>query len=77
MKIKIYGAEGCTTCSKLKKNIENVVADRDKDIEVVKVSDMETMASKGIMSTPAVAVDGEVKTTGRMLNEEEIRELID
>lgn len=76
MKIEVFGAENCSKCSKLKERIEEVAEQSEKDVEVEKVTDIERMAELGIMSTPAVVVEEEVKSTGKMLDEEEIEELI-
>lgn len=77
MKIEVFGAEGCKKCSNLKKKIEKVAEECDENVEVEKVTDVAKIASMGIMSTPAVAVDGEVEVAGKTLDEEEIEELID
>ncbi len=48
----------------------------NKEIEVVKVEDPVKLAEKGIMSTPAVAVDGEVKVKGRVPSNAEIKKFL-
>lgn len=75
MEIKVYGSSGCKKCSKLKKKIEKIVEREGReDIEVIKVEDMMELAQKGIMSTPAVSVDDEVKFAGQAPTEEEIKQ---
>ncbi|OKY77249.1 MAG: Thioredoxin [Candidatus Methanohalarchaeum thermophilum] len=76
MKIKVYGSSGCEKCSSLKEKIEEVIdeLDNEKQLKVEKIEDMAEMASKGIMSTPAVSISGEVKFRGRLPSKEEIRE---
>ena len=76
MKVEIFGAEGCKTCTNLKKRFEEVIEKTGNDVEVEKVTDLEKMAEMGIMSTPAVVIDGDVEASGEMLDEEEIKELI-
>lgn len=76
MKIEVFGAEGCSTCKKLKQDIEAIVEESDIKAEVVKVEDPAELAKKGIMSTPAIAVDDEIKFKGRVPDEEEIKEVI-
>lgn len=77
MKIEVFGSENCKKCSSLKQRIDKVINESTKEAEVNKVTDIERMAKLGIMSTPTVAVDGEVKSTGEMLDEKGIKELID
>lgn len=76
MKVEVLGP-GCANCERLKERTENVVEDlQDKDMELVEVEDVEEIAEKGVMNTPALAVDGEVKISGRVPSEEEIREVL-
>jgi small redox-active disulfide protein 2 len=78
MKIEVYGSEGCKKCSKLKDNIENMVNELglSKKVDVQKVEGPVELAKKGIMSTPAVAVDGEVKYKGKVPSDKEIKKLL-
>ncbi len=76
MKVEVYGSSGCKKCSKLKDGIQEIVNKMDKEIEVVKVEDPVKLAEKGIMSTPAVAVDGDVKAKGRVPSNEEIKKFL-
>lgn len=76
MEIKIYGAEGCTKCSNLKEKTEEVVTENGFDAEVEKVEDMAALAEKGIMSTPAFEVDGEMVFNGLNPPKEHIEEII-
>ncbi|MFP4116082.1 MAG: thioredoxin family protein [Candidatus Aenigmatarchaeota archaeon] len=76
MKVEIFGAEGCKKCSSLKERFESVVERTGKGVEVEKVTDLERMAEMGIMTTPAVVIDDDVEAKGKMLDEEEIEELI-
>ena len=76
MKIEVFGSEGCSTCKKLKEEIEDLVKEMDISAEVIKVEDPAELAKKGIMSTPAVAIDDEIKFKGRVPDEEELKEAI-
>ncbi len=76
MKVEVYGSSGCKKCSKLKDDIQDIVDEMNKEIEVVKVEDPVKLAEKGIMSTPAVAVDGEVKVKGRVPSNAEIKKFL-
>ncbi|HII03084.1 TPA: thioredoxin family protein [Methanosarcinaceae archaeon] len=75
MKIEILGT-GCAKCKKTKEAIEKVLKENGKEAEVVKVEDFETILNYGVMITPAVVVDGEVKIAGKVPNEEDIREWV-
>ena len=71
MKIQILGS-GCAKCKLLEENARAAVAELGLDAEVVKVSDMETIMGMGVMSTPALAVDGVVKSSGRVLSKDQV-----
>lgn len=73
MQIKVFGP-GCSRCQEA----ENIVADAVKETgcgaTVERVFDLKEMMALGIMSTPAVAVDGKVVCTGRVPSKEEVME---
>ncbi len=79
MKIEVLGAEGCKRCSNLKDDIEKAVEDMglSDEVQVEKVDDMSELANRGIMETPAVVADGELKFKGRVPNENEIRGILE
>jgi len=72
MKIEILGT-GCSKCKKTKETIEKVLKQNGVEAEVIKVEDIEAILNYGVMVTPAVVVDGEVKLAGRVPDEKEIR----
>lgn len=72
MKIEILGT-GCAKCKKTKEAVEKVLKENGKEAEVVKVEDFEAILNYGVMVTPAVVVDGEVKIAGKVPDEKEIR----
>ena len=75
MKIEILGS-GCQNCERLAKNAEDAVKAKGIECEVEKVADMKRILGYGIMRTPALAIDGVVKSVGRMLSVEEIKKLL-
>ncbi len=75
MKIQILGT-GCQNCVKLAKNAEEAVRAKGGDYEIVKVTDITEIMSYGVMQTPALAIDGKVKSVGKMLSVEEIKKLL-
>ncbi|PXV68715.1 thioredoxin family protein [Halanaerobium congolense] len=75
MEITIYGP-GCKNCVSLADNAKKALAETGVDAEIVKVEDMKKIAIAGIMSTPAIAIDGEIKIKGRVATVDEIKKLI-
>lgn len=74
-KLQILGT-GCPKCNDLAARTEEAAKELGLDYELVKVSDINDIMSFGVMMTPALAVDGEVKVTGKVPNVGEIKELI-
>jgi len=75
MKVQILGT-GCAKCKQLMANAEQAVRDANVTAEVEKVEDIQAILKLGVMTTPALAVDGKVKSAGRVLSPEEIRKLL-
>ena len=73
--IKILGA-GCAKCNKLTENTEAVAKELGLDYEVEKITDMMRFAEFGVMITPALVVDGEVKAAGSIPKPEELKKLL-
>lgn len=76
MKIKVYGP-GCARCTQTEQLVKAVVSEKGSDIEVEKITDVKEMMAMGIISTPAVAIDGVIKCTGRIPSKEEVAAWID
>jgi small redox-active disulfide protein 2 len=72
MKIQVLGT-GCAKCKKLMSSVETAVADLDIDAEIEKVEDIQQIAQMGVMSTPALAIDGDVVSTGKALTPDQIK----
>jgi len=75
MKIEILGT-GCMKCRRLAKNVEVAVAELGVPAEIEKVEDITAIMDKGVMLTPALIVDGELKVTGRVADVKEIKEIL-
>ena len=75
MKIEVLGT-GCPKCKKLFQNTEEAVKDLTIEAEIVKVEDIQEIINAGVMMTPAFAVDGEVKSTGKVLSVDEIKKIL-
>jgi small redox-active disulfide protein 2 len=75
MKIEILGT-GCSKCKALEEATKQAVAKIGGFHSVEKVEDIMKIMEYGVVSTPGLVVDGEVKSTGKLLNVEEIIELL-
>jgi small redox-active disulfide protein 2 len=75
MKIQILGT-GCPKCKKLTANAEEAVRAIDIECEIEKITDINEIMDFGVMMTPAVAIDGEVKSTGKLLSVDQIKQLL-
>ena len=75
MKIQILGT-GCPKCKKTYENVEQAVKDLGISAEVEKVEDLKAIMGFGVMITPALAVDGQVKVAGKVPAVDEIKKFI-
>jgi small redox-active disulfide protein 2 len=75
MKIEVLGT-GCTKCKALEEAAKKAIAKVGGFHEVVKVEDMMEIMNYGVMSTPALVVDGVVKSSGKLLSVDEIVQLM-
>lgn len=71
MKIEILGT-GCAKCAAMMENAKKAVAQSGKFAQVEKVEDIAAIMAYNVMNTPALVVDGEVKSTGKLLSPQEI-----
>ena len=75
MKIEILGL-GCPKCKQLAVNAEAAVKELNIVAEISKVTDIDKITEYGVMMTPALAVDGTVVSTGKVLSKEEVKKII-
>ncbi|KLK88690.1 glutaredoxin [Methanoculleus sediminis] len=75
MKVEVLGT-GCAKCKRLAKNVEAAIKDLGIEAELVKVDDITEIMNRGVMLTPALAVDGELKVSGRVADVKEIKEIL-
>ena len=69
--IQILGT-GCKKCVSLKENVEAALKEMSVEAEVQKIEDINEIVQFGVMSTPALVIDGEVKIVGKVASPEEI-----
>ena len=74
-KIQILGT-GCPKCKKLAENAEAAVKDLGIEYDIEKVTNINEIMGFGVMMTPALAVDGEVKVVGKVPSPDEIKEML-
>ncbi len=74
-KIEILGM-GCQNCNRLLERAKEAVKELGIDAEVIKVQDIKTITTYGVLVTPAIVVDGMVKAAGKLPKVEEIKQWI-
>jgi len=75
MRIEILGV-GCPKCKQLTVNIEAAVKELNMDVQISKVSDIGKIVEYGVMTTPALAIDGAVVSAGKVLSKDEIKKIL-
>ena len=71
MKIQILGT-GCPKCKTLEANAREAVAKAGVEAEVEKVTDLDEIMNMGVMMTPALLIDGDVRSVGKVLTVDQI-----
>ena len=74
-KIQILGT-GCPKCKKLAENAEAAAKKLDIEYDIEKVTDINEIMKFGVMMTPALAVDGQVKVVGKVPSQDDIKQLL-
>jgi small redox-active disulfide protein 2 len=72
MNIKILGP-GCMKCHQVEKIVKEAVAETGAGAEIEHVTDFKKIAAYGVFGTPAVVIDGEVKSVGKIPKKEEVK----
>jgi small redox-active disulfide protein 2 len=72
MEIKVLGP-GCPKCQQTEKNVKEAVSEAGVEAKVDKVTDTMKIATYGVFGTPAVIVEGEVKSVGKIPTKDEIK----
>lgn len=75
MEIKVCGP-GCAKCSEAEQIVKDAIAETGVDATVVKVTDFQEMAMLGVLSTPAIVIDGKIKCVGKVPSKSEILEWV-
>lgn len=75
MKIQILGT-GCPKCKKLAENAELAAKEAGIEFELEKVTQINDIMKMGVMVTPALAIDGVVKSAGKVLSPDDIKKML-
>lgn len=75
MKIEVLGS-GCAKCKTLYENTQKALAESGQSAEVIKIEDIATIMKYGVLCTPALVIDGQVKFSGKVASVAEIMGLI-
>jgi small redox-active disulfide protein 2 len=75
MDIKVLGP-GCPKCHQTERNVKEAVSETGSDAKVEKVTNLLEIAKYGVFGTPAVVIDGQVKSVGKIPTKDEIKKWI-
>jgi len=75
MKIQILGT-GCPKCNQLYQNAKAAIEEAGIEADIEKVTDLARIMAFGVMVTPALVIDGQVKTSGKVSSVEDIKKMI-
>ncbi len=71
-KVQVLGT-GCAKCEQQAEYAKQAAAELGVEVDLVKVTDLNEIMSFGVMLTPGIAIDGEVKASGKVVNPDEIK----
>ena len=74
-KLQILGS-GCSQCKKLTEQVERAAKELGIEHQIEKITDIKEIVAFGVMMTPALAVDGQIKVAGNIPSVEELKRLI-
>lgn len=75
MRIEVLGP-GCARCQRLAENAKRAIEETGLECETIKVTGTGEIAVRGVMMTPALVIDGAVKTVGKVTSVKEIQVLL-
>ena len=75
MKIQVMGP-GCAKCNQVADNAANAAAELGIECEIEKITDFNDMMKYGVMMTPALAIEGDVKCVGKVPTVDEIKSML-
>ena len=75
MRVQVYGT-GCAKCDALAENVRRAAAEMGIEVAVEKVTSVPAIAAAGVILTPALGIDGRIRSSGRLLSVDEIQDLL-
>jgi len=75
MRIEVLGS-GCARCKRQAQVAERVVKELGIEAEIVKVEDISEIIDRGVMMTPALFIDGKLRSSGRIVEVEELKRML-
>lgn len=75
-RVKVCGT-GCSRCNELEENTREALSELGMDTGIEHIKDYRKMASYGIMSTPALVIDDEVVSVGKVLSKDEVKKILE
>ncbi len=75
IKVEVLGT-GCKKCQQLESNVRDAIAKLNLEAEVLHITDPVEIAKRGVISTPALTVNGKVVGKGKVMTSEEIQPLL-
>lgn len=75
MKIEVLGT-GCAKCKRLLANVQEAAKDVGVEAEVIKVDSIDELVERGVLSTPALFIDGTMRMSGRVPTVDELKRII-
>lgn len=76
MKITVYGGDNCQKCKVLLENTKSMVSEIGIDAQIVYEKDLELMISKGILSIPALEINGKIVSVGKVPKPKELKKYL-
>jgi len=75
MKVQILGT-GCPKCKLLEQHAREAIMELGIQADVEKITDIDKIMEMGVMTTPALAIDGDVKSVGKVLTKDQAAQII-
>ena len=76
MKVQILGS-GCSNCKLLKASAKSAIEELSLEAEIVEVTNIDDIMEMGVMMTPALAIDGDVKSVGKVLTVAQVKSFLE
>ncbi|RKX81875.1 MAG: thioredoxin family protein [Spirochaetes bacterium] len=75
MTVQILGT-GCPSCKKLKASAADAISELSLESEIMEITNVDEIMNMGVMRTPALAIDGVVKSVGKVLTKDQVKTIL-